>query len=205
MVQKRKVEIIERAFGAGGAKDTSDNLNDMGIYEKGILTLESIEALAELPVKTKENEKDYEYVVYDKNDFAGMTAASMGSAGHDVNSEFLALEIPFRAKPFAEKAEKTANKKDATKTSKKSNVILVYRTGEEFDINLYAGQGSNKVSTNADSKNFGKPLMHERYTEGQKKRAAKWVAEVAFEQLDDETISAVGLDRLGKQLGLIEE
>jgi len=204
MVQKRKVEISDRAFGAGGAKDTSDDLTKMGIYEKGILTIESMEALAELPVLTKENAKDYEYVVYDKNDFTGMTAASMGSAGHDVNSEFLALEIPYRAKPFAEKAEKTANKKDATKTSKKSNVVLVYRTGEEFDINLYAGQGSNKVSTNANSENFGKPLMHERYTEGQKKRAAKWVAEV-FEELDDETIAAVGLDRLGKQLGLIEE
>lgn len=212
--------------GGFGAPDVSDDLKDMTNYEKAICnTIRQKEAgnktifelLSELVVMPKnatvEYRKKYKYVTLDASDIEDMNAASMGAAGHGVNSEFAALGIPFRAVPFASKdapkVTKTygVNAKDASKVGKEHDVtetdcLKIYRTGAEFDPALYAVKGGDEGSpykmfgqrVSTKGKNAGEILVYETFTFGQGLRADGWLIEVAVEKIDKKVLAKIGLE-----------
>ena len=206
MAKLTTVEVQKGGGGGFGAPDTSDNLEDMTNYEKALLYgkveikegvfVHMFEALAQVKVMTKDTDKSkYEYVKMDASDIPDLTAKSMGAAGHAINSEFAALEIPFRAIPFASKdavkVEKTVKKGKnvgITKSVKETDCLKIYRTGEDFDVGLYATEDSGRENDK------GEPLVYENYTVGQKLRADKWLAEVAVEEIDEKVLNAIGIE-----------
>ena len=194
MAELRTVEI-QHGAGGFGAPDTSDDLADMTIYEKAILKPKIFEMLASLKVFEDKAKETYQYLVLDRNDIPDLTAKSMGAAGHAINSEFAALEIPFRAVPFASKeapkVKKTVKRgKNLGKEQsvKETDCLKIYRTGKDFDSSLYAVEGWNK-----NSKKSGEELVYESYTEGQKLRADKWLSEVATEEIDEKDLNVIGI------------
>ena len=198
MAKLTTVEVQKGGGGGGGVADTSDNLEDMTNYEKAILKPEIFKMLGQLLVMEEGTDKSkYVYLKLDASDIPDLTAASMGAAGHAINSEFAALRIPFRAIPYAsedaKKVEKVANRgKNAgkTKTVKETNCLKIYRTGTEFDPALYAVAGGEEgayeefgLKTNDEDV----VLTYENFTVGQKLRADKWlgVSEVDPVLLED--------------------
>jgi len=188
-----KLGIVPTQKGGGGgfgAADTSDDLVDMTNYEKAILKPEIFKMLGQLTVipADKKARKDYVYLKLDASDIPDLTAASMGAAGHAINSEFAALRMPFRAIPYssedAVKVEKVAKRgKNAGKAKKvkETDCLKIYRTGDEFDPALYAVDGGDEGSIYEE---FGLKtndeevvLTYENFTVGQKLRADKWLGE----------------------------
>ena len=197
MAKLSTVEVQKGGGGGFGAPDTSDNLDDMTNYEKAILRADIFEMLAELEIlpEKREDRKDYVYLRLDATDIPDLTAKSMGAAGHAINSEFAALEIPYRAIPFASKdavkVEKTVKRGDkvgTTKSVKETDSIKIYRTGQDFDAGLYATEESGRENTS------GEPLIYENFTVGQKLRADKWLSEVATEEIDEKVLNAMGIE-----------
>jgi hypothetical protein len=179
-----------------GAPDVSDNLDDMTNYEQAILKPEIFEMLAELKVMTKDTDKaEYQYLVLTAEDIDDLKASSMGAAGHATNSEFAALQIPYRAIPFAskdaEKVTKVAKRgKDAgkEKSVKETDSIKIFRAGKDFDQSLYAVSGWGRTNDAGDE------LVYESYTVGQEKRADKWLREVAVEEIDEKVLKTIGIE-----------
>lgn len=196
MAKLATVEVQKGGGGGFGAPDTSDNLEDMTNYEKAILRVDIFEMLAQLKVMEEGIDKSkYQYLVLTGEDIVDMKAASMGAAGHAINSEFAALEIPFRAIPFAskdavkvEKTVKRGEKVGTTKSIKETNSIKIYRTGADFDSGLYATKESGREN------NEGEALVYENFTVGQKLRADKWLSEVAAEEVDKKALKAIGIE-----------
>ena len=197
MAKLSTVEVQKGGGGGFGAPDTSDNLEDMTNYEQAILRADIFEMIAELEIRGDdvESKNKYTYLVLDASDIPDLTAKSMGAAGHAINSEFAALEIPFRAIPFAskdavkvEKTVKKGKKVGTTKSVKETDCLKIYRTGEDFDAGLYATEESGRENDK------GEPLVYENYTVGQKLRADKWLAEVATEEVDEKVLNAIGIE-----------
>jgi len=196
MAKLSTVEVQKGGGGGFGAPDTSDNLEDMTNYEQAILKPEIFEMLASLKVMESGTDKSkYQYLVLDATDIPDLTAKSMGAAGHATNSEFAALEIPYRAIPFASKdavkVEKTVKKGKnvgTTKSVKETDCLKIYRTGEDFDAGLYATEESGRENDK------GEPLVYENFTVGQKLRADRWLAEVAVEEIDEKVLNAIGIE-----------
>jgi len=196
MAKLTTVEVQKGGGGGFGAPDTSDNLEDMTNYEQAILRADIFEMISKLKVMDDKTDKSkYQYLVLDATDIPDLTAKSMGAAGHAVNSEFVALEIPYRAIPFASKdavkVEKTVKRGDkvgTTKSVKETDCLKIYRTGTDFDAGLYATKDSGRENDK------GEPLVYENYTVGQKLRADKWLAEVAVEEIDEKVLNAIGIE-----------
>lgn len=205
-----------------GMPDTSDNLSDMTNYEKAITSAKFkdgkgkerfvFELLADLKVMTDSTDKKkYTYLTLEKADIKDFNAKSMGAAGHGVNSEFAALRIPFRAVPFASKdavkvtkkysakapADKVGKEHDMTETDQ----LKIYRTGDEFQPELYAVKGGDEGSVYEDfgqrvstkGKNQGDVLVYETFTIGQELRANKWLSEVASVEINEEILEKIGV------------
>lgn len=191
MAKLMNVEV-QKGGGAGfGAPDVSDDLADMRNYEAAINEVEIFKMLAQLKVMTPETDRSkYEYLVLTVEDIEDFDAKSMGAAGHGINSQFAALQAPYRAIPFADKTvqvetriAKKGKRIGEEVKGKQTNCIKIYRTGAEFDSSLYAVEGWGKTN------NIGEELTYESFTKGQELRAEKFL-----QTIDTKLLKAVGIE-----------
>lgn len=194
--------------GGGGTSDDSDDLADMRYSERLVLSKDFLEALAQLKVaKVVDNHILGGTILIPRTDIEGYEGKEITGAVHSTNRVFVALEIPFYATSYAsdgaEKIRRTA--KRGKDIGKEKNVTIpdtlrVYRISESFDKDLYACNGSKKVTEE------GVHPYHQP-TDGMLAREEKWVEENGTDPEIYELLKKVGVDlavETGTETGTVE-
>lgn len=189
MVQQVTFKQPVRIGTGGGASKSAEDF--IGTYAYQILTDKAtLDVLANLPVG---NDLEAAVVTIEEMKALGYGGKTAGSAMQRFNSVFAnCLRIPFKAM--------TANSKRVEGiTTAYDDCIRIYRTGEEFDANLYSTSEAGHVS-----KKDGEVIAHEDAPEGMIEAVHNWIAETA-QDFDEKLLAKLGLDKTIAEIAEKEE
>jgi len=208
MVKQVTMKAAVRAGGAGVSKSAEDFVNT---YAYRILTdKETIKVLAGLPI---DDELQAAIVTLEELKALGFTGKSAGSGMQRFNAVISGgMRIPYKAM--------TANSKriEDIETSY-DDCIRIYRTGKEFNPNLYStteaghpayrtildGEGNPVLNTKGNPTKVQDGIIdHEDAPEGLVEAIHNWIAETA-QDWDAKLLEAVGLDKTIDELAKIAE
>ncbi|MDD3474445.1 MAG: hypothetical protein PHP08_00895 [Candidatus Dojkabacteria bacterium] len=216
-----EIKLAQRGGEGFGVVDDSENLNDMRYAEKLIFygkvgDMSFFEALATLKVAEKVTEDDGSEtlkggaILLERSDIPGnpvnaKTGKPIGITGicQRIDSEFVALEIPFKSQAHTSDEARLANK-DKPAKERQADMIKIYRISKEFDIDNYAASASKRClprkeiqEVEVDGKVVKKEVEvagstdYNEPTPGQRLRAARWLRENGEDIVD--TLEAIGL------------
>jgi hypothetical protein len=179
MVKQVTMKEPVRVGGAGVSKSAEDFI---GTYAYQILTdKKTLEVLANLPVG---NGLEAAIVTLEELKVFGYNGVTAGSGMQRLNSVFAGgMKIPFKAMTAS------AKRVDDIETEFK-DVIRIYRTGENFDPNLY----STTEAGHESKKTEGKIIAHEDAPDGLVEAIHNWIAETA-QDWDAKLLKKIGLDK----------
>lgn len=183
-----KIEEIQTggAGGGAGAKKSAEDYRGSYVY-KAITDRDTLKMLANLPVFTPSSKQG---VTFSMEELAalGFTGDTLGAVMQAMNRCFDTIEIPYSAG--------TINRGGVQK-------VKVIRYGNEFDFTKYATTRSGRPAKDKEGNVTG-IVDHEDSPPGLVAALHEWLAEIAEDELMQDVILNLGLDRKMSELNLID-